>query len=567
VRASALLLAVSVIAACSEPETEAVGLTLELVSGATGSCAAAHPTEALAKAGAAKLRLTLLRSAASGPPSLECDRVVDLTAKEADLTLDVDPSAAVDLLVEAFSADAPPRLLASGLLVNINARPRLRPLRLQLVRSERFSCTPGPLITPRGFHSATALPDGRVLLLGGLTQSTDGLRALDSAELFDPRSGRFVSVAGKLSRPRALHSALLLDGERGGPYDLLLVGGLAPAKPDAAAARLGIAGDALPLVPADDALAPPSVVVRFYPAAEPPRIEELSASPQLAGRVFHGVGQAQGGGVVVLGGLRGYSKGRPSTVDALEVLPAAGESTHLGPYPLQRSRVGAAAGAAGSDGVLVFGGNMDSTAASLSSEAAELVTLDAQGASSKLLTMESGSASLVQPTVFSTLTPLSDGSLLLAGGLQLEPGQARRLRDDRPVQRLSLVGGDLRVSDVASASFTPVALHGATAQPDGSVLLVGGLAEPAACAADRLVCDKGWRYDPDKETLSAVEPLHHGRIGHGLTWLPGDTLLVTGGLSVTGSAAEALGSAELSARRGKDPFGRTPGAAGKSGCD
>lgn len=565
-RASALLLAVC-LAACSDPETESVGLALELVSGATGSCAAAHPTEALAEAGAATLRLTLLRSAAPGPPSLACDRVVDLNARQTDLTLEVDTSSAVDLLVEAFSADKPPRLLASGLLVNINARPRLRPLRLLLVRSDRFSCTPAPLLTPRGFHSATALPDGRVLLLGGLTQAAGGLRALDSAELFDPPSGRFVPVAGKLSHPRALHGALLLDGERGGPYDLLLVGGLAPVKPDAPAARLGAAGDALPLVPADDALTPPSVVVRLYPAAEPPRIEELSASPQLSGRVFHGIGQAKGGGVVVLGGLRGYSKGRPSTIDALEVLPTAGESTHLGPYPLQRARVGAAAGAAGSDGVLVFGGNMDSTEGSLSSEAAELVTLGAQGASSKLLALESGSASLVQPTVFSTLTPLSDGSLLLAGGLQLEPGQARKPRASRPVQRLSLVSGSLRVSDVASASFTPVALHGATAEPDGSVLLLGGLAEPAACAVDRLVCDKVWRYDPTKEAVSAAEPLHHGRIGHGLTWLPGDTLLVTGGLSVSGSAAEALGGAELSARRNRDPFGRTPGAAGKSGCD
>jgi Galactose oxidase, central domain len=70
-----------------------------------------------------------------------------------------------------------------------------------------FSAT-GSMTTARGFHTATLLADGRVLIAGG--DSRVGGR--DSAELYDPTIGTF-SPTGSMSPPRQYTTAtLLLDG-------------------------------------------------------------------------------------------------------------------------------------------------------------------------------------------------------------------------------------------------------------------------------------------------------------------------------------------------------------------
>ena len=100
-------------------------------------------------------------------------------------------------------------------------------LRLHLLSSLALACagapqsaapvdsseTSGTLIAvasmtePRSAHTATTLPDGRVLIVGGLSSGPTS-----SAELFDPATRRF-SVTGSLRTPRAGHTATLLaDG-------------------------------------------------------------------------------------------------------------------------------------------------------------------------------------------------------------------------------------------------------------------------------------------------------------------------------------------------------------------
>ena len=63
-----------------------------------------------------------------------------------------------------------------------------------------------PLITPRHSHTATLLPDGKVLIVGGYGKGTT---TLASAELYDPATNTFQQT-GSLSAPRANHSAILL---------------------------------------------------------------------------------------------------------------------------------------------------------------------------------------------------------------------------------------------------------------------------------------------------------------------------------------------------------------------
>ena len=86
----------------------------------------------------------------------------------------------------------------------------------------------GSLAEVRGGKTATLLPDGRVLIAGGYNcadAGQDGLWA--SAELYDPATGTF-SPTGSMSVPRELHTATLLPDGR-----VLITGGVTGASPSA----------------------------------------------------------------------------------------------------------------------------------------------------------------------------------------------------------------------------------------------------------------------------------------------------------------------------------------------
>jgi RHS repeat-associated protein len=101
------------------------------------------------------------------------------------------------------------------------------------------------LATARAYHSATLLPDGLVLVLGGL--GADGT-LVRSAELFDPASRRLSTIAATGLLERARHTAtLLMDGRvlvaggvdaRGAPVAQAELWNPATRQPDALHARL-----------------------------------------------------------------------------------------------------------------------------------------------------------------------------------------------------------------------------------------------------------------------------------------------------------------------------------------
>jgi hypothetical protein len=63
------------------------------------------------------------------------------------------------------------------------------------------------MLAPRSVHSATLLPDGTVLIAGGMT---NGERFLDEAEIFDPATGAF-SATGRMTAKRSTHAAIMLN--------------------------------------------------------------------------------------------------------------------------------------------------------------------------------------------------------------------------------------------------------------------------------------------------------------------------------------------------------------------
>jgi N-acetylneuraminic acid mutarotase len=71
----------------------------------------------------------------------------------------------------------------------------------------------------RACHSATLLPNGKVLVAGGLGQTGGGSGLLSSAELYDPTAGAW-TMAGSMTTNRAFHTATLLPNGK-----VLVVGG------------------------------------------------------------------------------------------------------------------------------------------------------------------------------------------------------------------------------------------------------------------------------------------------------------------------------------------------------
>src|SRR5215469_10708880 len=65
----------------------------------------------------------------------------------------------------------------------------------------------GEMLQPRSGHTATLLPDGRVLIAGGMRRNQDFYK---SAELFDPPTGKF-HATGEMNIRRVAQVAVLLS--------------------------------------------------------------------------------------------------------------------------------------------------------------------------------------------------------------------------------------------------------------------------------------------------------------------------------------------------------------------
>ncbi|MCB9868151.1 MAG: hypothetical protein H6816_16115 [Phycisphaerales bacterium] len=112
-------------------------------------------------------------------------------------------------------------LLPGGAVLAAGGFVQAPPLPVATASTEVFEPSKGwtmvaPMLSERIGHTATSLPDGRVLIAGGADKTQ---QFLATAEVFDPKSGGFIAT-GSLAVPRAEHRAVALqDG------NVLVVGG------------------------------------------------------------------------------------------------------------------------------------------------------------------------------------------------------------------------------------------------------------------------------------------------------------------------------------------------------
>lgn len=88
-----------------------------------------------------------------------------------------------------------------------------------------FTAT-GSTNAPHVYHTATLLPDGKVLIAAGHDETENGPQTHNVAELYDPVGGTFTPTTGHLHVDRDGHTATLLPNEK-----VLIAGGLQTTTP------------------------------------------------------------------------------------------------------------------------------------------------------------------------------------------------------------------------------------------------------------------------------------------------------------------------------------------------
>jgi hypothetical protein len=371
----------------------------------------------------------------------------------------------------------------------------------------------------RQLHTATLLRNGKVLIVGGDKTSVDG--TLNTAELFDPATATFTSLGlGRLSEPRSSHTATLLPSGK-----ILIAGGYHLEGPFAFANITAEIFD--PVSGSFTSLAPATMTVKrqehtatllpdgrvliaggdgggsVYNSAElfDPMSGTFTAvtAPMTSPRAIHTATLLPNGKVLLAGGYNGLGIQTAYSNTAEVFDPASGTFMSLLPNTMTSARALHTATLMADGRVLLVGG-FSGSAVSATAEVADF----------SAGTFTSLPATMTVVRYYHTATLLSNGKVLIAGG-SFDTGTAE-LFD--PIS-----GAFTSTSNTMTSSrFTPTA----TLLPNGKVLIAGGLTA-------NVPTDTAELFDPDSSTFAALPPMTSPRDLHTATLLPSGKVLITGG--------------------------------------
>ncbi len=396
----------------------------------------------------------------------------------------------------------------------------------------------------RVFHTATKLPDGRVLIAGGFYEATGvdslcpgglcvHLTATPSVDIYSPLTGSFDPASGlELNHARGLHTATPLPDGR-----IFIAGGC-----EKALWRVDFPDGPAEIIEVDDGgwgTAGSSAEI-IDPLAG--TVEDLT-EPLPTSRAFHGDALLPNGDVLLLGGMG------PASNQALDSMvrysPSSGtfeETDHA----MTVARQGMLVVPWGSDSLLLWGGNHPPGAGA--GTFAEILEVENDAVYLKVPGFVTNEPSLGLSSFYSAGARLRSGQILVTGGALTDQAMFEELTEPRVLQ-------NYRRLDMNSETITqPVnpavtmghlfAFHTATLLKDGRVLVAGGVTSVPAL---NWFCDpqeKALFYDPEEEedTAFVIEQiggnsvmLCEPRAGHTATELDDGTILLVGGFNGKGT--------------------------------
>lgn len=435
----------------------------------------------------------------------------------------------------------------------------------------------------RAYHSEVLLPDGRVLILGGVGAAGS---ILSRVEVYDPRTGRWTRARG-MSVARAGVTAVLLRTGR-----VLVAGGASGAAGSGTVlasaalydpasgvwastgrmttARYDYSATLLPsgLVLIAGGVGASGAALASAELYDPATGRWTPTRGMGTARAAHTATLLPSGRVLVAGGESGQSDGSGVLASAELYDPATGRWTPTG--AMAESRYNHTATLL-SDGTVLVTGGQDESVAGYALSSTEIY--DPRAAMWRL------AGSMATPRTGHTATLLAGGNVLVTGGNAKSavgptlsgaeifdpraprPAPPPELRKPRAQFTATLLPSDMvlvtggiyapparlarssaELYNPVSATWTPTgsmtearASQTATLLPDGRVLVVGGFNSTG-------IVDSAEIYDPRTGSWTGTGHLHAARAYHTATLLRDGTVLVAGGL---GKAGTALSSAEV----------------------
>lgn len=552
--------------------------------------------EASALRAGGSVRLTVVRRQSDGSRQLVCDALGKVPSDALNLDLGPGDRSSLEFYGEYF--DESGQRQASGTL-SFGAGAAATPTpTLHMYQTGAWSCPPSKLTQARGFHSATVLPTGEVLLLGGVTALSsygpDVFGLLASAELYDPRSGTFSALTpqtGSLSA-RALHQAAVVSSS-GSRTVVIAYGGLTGAAGQPAL-FVPDSPTQLRLMPGGVATPAGAELLVYDAQARSLSVSKLSVGSHQSGLL--GGAALPGGGLLVAGGALfssrlPFSRSSPAQLSPLAELgsffPSGNDLDSGTTYTFANGSASSPWLLAPSvtplsvNSALILGAKQpaDATpapqallATSLPAGAAYPTAVAAMGPATVFHT-----ATRLGPPI-SAMSGAGSAQVLVTGGFVQDPVPPNTTRQPPTMAaaRLYTVANPAQPSGaptyqavtpafpsgtcgMADGHYRPAGFEAATTTLSGQqVLITGGTPSVPATgcnecdaddpAANKLLCSlkQAALFDAGTQMLAPAPSLGLGRLGHQQVLLLDGNILVSGGLvRLRASGTEASDEVEV----------------------
>lgn len=558
---------------------------------------------------AGTLRVTVLRNTGA-QPELVCDTTANWPDDRPNIDLGTDVGREqLSFFVELFAKNGGKRTWSGMLPGSASATADGAAGVMPMFSVGDFNCPTTTMSTGRAFHTATVLPNGEVLIFGGVeplrAYGPDWFGVLSSAEVYDPVRLSFTDVTLPKDRtlqpkPRAFHHVAVLSATAE-QVKLLAFGGLSANLPGLPALTTPDRASQFRLMPASYGIAGGAEILIYDVASHALSVQQMPDDMTRAafagGAALAGATGGPDAGLLVTGGTDFF----PTKQNIKTPLPwtyvrslswftpsadAVQKANVALPFDLlQPSVTPLSAGTA-----LILGAKLPTTMAEpLQMYAAAVTGLPGQA---QLATPQAIQGS---PTIGHTATRLADAGgkarVLLTGGFLMtsqpppappqppDPGSTVRLYTvDDPAGTAATVAltsvpalGSPACGD-SSDRYRPAAYEAAAATWSGQrVLITGGSprfnsgvcndCQPQDGVEDNPQCvlNQAHLYDAETNQLRRLTPLMLPRFGHVQTLLRDGNILLTGGLvRSSGQNIDTTAAVSLFNSRSADPGAADP---------